>query len=469
MEVALDKKHGLVRALGFWATASLLVCNVVGQGIFLKARAITCDVGSPMTVLAVWVLAGLLALCGALTLSELAAMMPESGGPFVYLRRALGRPLAFAYGWMMFFLGAPLAAGALAAGGAIFLNLLSGGALERIRLPLGIAHVSLSGTVLVSLLMILAIALVNLAKVYTNGLIATVLAVVKISMLVLLTGGAFLLGNGSFAHLTMSGAGGSCAGIAAATRGGTLGFAAAIVSALYAYNGWLTPTLMAGEVKAPGRNLPLALGAGMLAIIVLYTAANAAYFYVLSPLGVANTSATSSVGLEVLGHVFGPQAQGVATALIFISVLATLHVTILSTSRISYAVAEDTSALAWLARVSPSSHVPARSVVTGSVLAALFVLVGSFDTLSDFEVFSVWIFYLLSAISLFVLRRREPDAQRPYRVLGYPLIPIVFVASAAWLLLQAGFGAPARSLIGLAIIALAFPVFALLHRREPAR
>jgi basic amino acid/polyamine antiporter, APA family len=458
-----------VRALGIWAAAALVVCNIIGQGIFLKARAMTCNVGTPTLVMTAWLLAGLLSLCGALTFAELGAMMPQSGGPYAFLRRAFGPPVGFAYGWMMFFLGGPSAAAALAAGGAIFFNLISGGALAAFAYPFqfGGLHGIVGGTQLAALVLLAIVALVNLAPVRINGEIATALAVIKILMLVVLTIGAFAIGNGSFSHFSMNGGAGPCEGIAAAARGGVAGFGAAMIGALYAYQGWSSLTYVAGEVADPARSLPRALVLSMLVIIAVYVGANFAYFYVLAPLQIASTSPASSVGLEALGHIFGAPARGVATALLFVSVLATLHVTILTNSRIAYALADDNDLVPWLARVSPRTHVPGRAVIVGSLLAGVLVMIGSFDTLSDFEIFSVWVFYGLTGLSLFVLRRTQPDAPRPFVTWGYPIMPAAFVAAAIWLLYEAVVDAPLRSLLGLGIIALALPVYAILRSRLP--
>ncbi|MBC5805731.1 MAG: hypothetical protein DLM53_08235 [Candidatus Eremiobacter antarcticus] len=225
---------------------------------------------------------------------------------------------------------------------------------------------------------------------------------------------------------------------------------------------------MTGEVKEPGRTLPRALIWSMLLIIVLYASANVAYFYVLSPAAVASVSPSSSVGLEVLGRVFGARAEGVATALLLLSIVATLHVTILTNSRITYALAKDGVFFPWLAGLSRGTSVPARAIVVGSLLAAILILLANFDVLSDLQIFSVWIFYALTGGAVFLLRRNEPDASRPYRTLGYPVVPLVFVAAAVWLLVEAFVGAPVRSLIGLAIIIAALPVYSLFQRRLQA-
>ncbi len=460
----------MVRALGFTAAASLAVCNMIGQGVFLKARAMTCNVGSPGLVITAWVVAGLLALCGALTLAELGAMTPESGGPYAFLRRAFGPPLAFAYGWMMFFLGGPLSLAALAAGGAIFLNLLLGGALARFDIPfsfLGAGGV-VTGAQLAALALLAAVALVNLEPVKTNGGIATALTILKILMVAGLSLVAFTLGAGSWSHFAQSGVLGSCIGIVAAERGGAAGFGAAMVGALYAYQGWSSLTYVAGEVKDPGRTLPAALAASVLLVIGLYTLVNVAYFYVLPPAAVASVAPSSSVGIEVFGKIFGPAARGIATVALFISVMATLHVSVLTNSRITYAFARDGVFLPWLARVSAATHVPARAVVASTAVAAVLVMLGSFDVLSDFQVFNNWVFYALVAISVFVLRRKEPRAPRPYHIIGYPVVPALFVVVAVWLLVEAVVGAPARSLLGLGIIALALPVYYFASARSRA-
>lgn len=453
----------LLRAIGVGAAAALAICNVIGQGIFLKARAMTCDVSSPKLVILAWVAAGVLALCGSLTFAELGAMIPDSGGPYAYLRRAFSRRVAFIYGWMMFLLGGPLAAAALAAGSAIFLNLLTAGRLAQMRWG------PLNGTELAAIGLLAVTTLINLARVRTNGAIASVLAWVKVLMLAGLTVGAFALGAGSFGHFAQDGSTGTCSGIAASMRGGIAGFSAAMLGALYAYQGWSSLTFIAGEVREPGRNLPRALIVSMLAVLALYVAANVAYFYVLSPAAVASVSPSSSVGIEVLGRLFGPQIQGAATALLLLSVIATLHVSILTNSRITYALAQDGVFFPWLAGVSRHSHVPQRAVVVGSLLAAVLVLWGTFDVLSDMQVFSVWVFFALTGVALFVLRRREPETPRPYRVLGYPLVPLIFVLTALWLLVEAVVASPLRSSVGVGLIALALPVHWLLQAAARAR
>jgi APA family basic amino acid/polyamine antiporter len=456
----------VLRSLGLIAAISIGISNMIGQGVFLKARAMTCDVGSPGPMLAAWGVAGLLALCGALTFGELGAAIPESGGIYAFLRRAYGGPIAFAYGWMNVFVASPAGIGALAAGAAIFFNLASGGALDfdlwgtAAKLPF-----ALSGMQCGAVALILVLTAVNLAPAHLNGRIVTASAALKIGMLVVLTLAAFGFRHGDVAHFAASGASGTCSGIAASPRGGVPGFAAALVGALYAYAGWQSLTLVAGEVKTPGRSLPRALIASILIVIVLYVAANAAFVYVLSPHAIASLAPNESVGVSVVEALFGSAWRVVAAAFLFASVAATLHATILTGARITYAMALHTPGMHVLGRVSGRGGVPQRAVLANSLLAIFLVLVGNFDTLSNYVVFNTWVFYVAAGAATFVLRRREPAMPRPYRTLGYPYVPFAYVAVGTWLVVQTALGSPQASAIGLGIVALSFPVYYLQHRR----
>lgn len=458
----------VVRTLGVAAAASIAVSNMIGQGVFLKARAMTCNVGSPALMLAAWLVAGMLALCGALTLAELGAAIPESGGIYAFLRRAYGGAMGFAYGWMSLFVASPASIAALAAGSAIFLNLTTGNALDGagVSLAFGGSRLGVPGVQIVALALIAVMTAINCAPAVVNGGIATVSAVLKIGMIVAVIFIAVVAGHGSAAHFAIDGAAGTCAGIAGSLRGGVPGFAAALIGALYAYQGWHSLTLVAGEVKAPGRTFPLALGVSVAVVIVLYVGVNAAYVEVLSPLTIANLAATTSVGVTAVATVLGPVWRTVAAGFLFASVIATLHVTILTNSRVSYAFARDTRGLGLLARVSSRGHVPVNAVIVNSVLAAGLVLVGNFDTLSDYLVFNIWVFFVAAGVGVFVLRRREPELNRPYRAFGFPVVPGIYVLVGGWLVVQTAISTPVSSAIGLGIVALSYPVYRLRGRRS---
>ncbi|HTJ27705.1 MAG TPA: APC family permease [Candidatus Limnocylindria bacterium] len=445
----------LLRTLGLVAAASIIVTNMIGQGVYLKARVMICEVATTPAMIAAWVVAGALALCGALALAELGAAIPESGGIYAFLRRAYGEAAAFAFGWMTLFIGAPAAIGALGSGAAIFFDRLSGGALDGHAL--GIA-----GTQWFALALIAVVTLINCAPAALNGGVATGFALLKIATIVGIAAAGLLLGHREVAQAAAAGP--ACTGVAAATRGGAAGFAAALIAALYAYNGWHAVTLVAGEVRAPQRTIPRALGIGVGLVAVLYVFANVAFARVLGPAAIAALPASASVGVATVEALFGPAWGAVSSLLLFLSAAATLHVVVLSYARVTHALAADGALFAPLARLSRHG-VPVRAVLATSAIAALLVLVANFDALSDYYVFNLWVFFVAAVVALFVLRRREPALARSYRVTGYPFVPALFVLVALWVLVQTLVASPRNSLVGLAIVALAFPVYAWRRRR----
>lgn len=456
----------LLRGLGLVAAASIVVGNVIGQGVFLKARVMTCNVGSPELVLAAWGAAGLLSLAGALTYAELAAMMPRAGGEYVFVREAYGRRLGFLYGWMQFLIAKTGSQAALAVGAAIFLNALLGGALD-----VSYVDVDLFGTTftfgrlqVVALAAIGGVTFINFLTVAASGRIATVLTGVKIALVLAVGLGAFLLAQGQWAHLTMAAAG-TCEGVSEAARGGLAGFGAAMLGALWAFDGWNNLTLVAGEVDRPQRNIPRALIGGMAVICTLYGFVNLAYFYVLSPQEIADLPASAAVATEVAGRILGPAAVGLMAAGLLASTFGTLHTSVLTGARIPYAMAEDGLVPSVLGRLSVRSRVPVAALVVQGLWGAFLALSGSYDTLTDYVIFGSWIFYGLTTASVFVFRHRMPDAERPYRTWGYPVVPLLFLAVTAWLLVNTLVTAPLQSFVGLGLIVLGLPVYAFLVRR----
>jgi APA family basic amino acid/polyamine antiporter len=431
----------LVRGLGLVAATSIVISDVIGTGVFLKARVMTCNVGAPALVVAVWVAGGLLSLAGALTYAELAAMMPRSGGEYVFLREAYGGALA-----------------ALAAGFAIFFNVVSGGALGARGIPaLAIAA-------------ILLVTLVNCAAVSVGGQIATALTALKVALILGVGLGAFFLARGDWAHFALAGGGGTCEGVEAAARGGAAGFAAAMLGALWAYNGWNEVTYVAGEVKDPRRNLPLAIIGGITAVAALYVFVNVAYLYVLTPVQMASVPVSSSVATEVVASFLGAGAAKLIAAALCVSIFGTLQVASLVMGRIPHAMAEDGLFFRVLAPVSPRTHVPIRALFAQAGWASVLVLSGTFDQLTDYAMFTVLIFVALTTASVFVFRRRRPEAERPYRTWGYPVVPALFLMVAAWLIVNTLLTSPRQSLAGLALMSLGLPFYWYWSRRptEPA-
>ncbi len=456
----------LIRGLGLIAAISVNVANIIGTGVFLKARVMTCNVGTPGKALIVWVIAGVLSLAGALTYAELLAMMPRAAGEYGIIRDAYGRPLSFIYGWAQFLIARTASAAALAVGFAIFLNDLVKGALDTVYFKYtfpGGHVVSFGRLQLVALTAIIVTTLINCAAVRVSGGVASVLTGMKIVLLLGIGFGAFFYSGGDWGHLGMANTGGLCEGVAI-TTGGMAGFAAAMLGALWAYDGWNNITFLAGEVKNPHRNLPLALIGGGLVVMGLYLFVNVNYFHVLSPTELASVPASSSVAAEVVKRLLGAGAVTLMAAAMMTSSFGALHASLLATARIPYALAKDGLIIKSLAHVSPHTHVPVRALMVQMFWACIVALSGSYDTITDYAIFALTLFYILVAASIFLFRKRMPDAERPYRTWGYPVVPVVFICVSCWLIFQTIRNTPQQSAIGLGLIMLGLPVYWLISR-----
>jgi APA family basic amino acid/polyamine antiporter len=432
-------KNQLVRGLSLVAAISIVIGNVIGTGVFLKARVMTCNVGTPKMVLLVYVVAGLLSLAGALSYAELAAMMPKAGGEYVFMREAYGRRWSFLFGWMSFFIGKAGSQAALGVQFALFLNIMIGGSLAgEFFSTTVLGHpVPFGKLQMVALLAILVVTGINCLAVKVSGGVATVLSGVKIALVLLVGIGAFLFARSAdWSHLLMANVGGTCEGVGAAARFGFGGFIAAMLGALWAYDGWNNVTLVAGEVQNPGRNLPRALIGGTILIMGLYLLANVAYFYALSPTEIASISTKSSVATEVAKQFLGPLAISFIAAALLSSTFGTLHTSVLTGARVPYAMARDGLFPRSLSRVSPRTHVPTGALIVQAVWACILVVAfsSSFDTLTDYAIFGLWIFYGLVTAAVFILRRKLPEADRPYRAWGYPVVPVLFLLATALIL-----------------------------------
>ena len=402
----------LIRGLGPIAAISVNVGNIIGTGIFLKARVMTCNVGTPMRVIFVWIAAGLLALAGALTYAELTTMRPHAGAEYVITRDAYGKVWGFLNGWSQFLISRTASAAALAVGFSIFLNDLTRGALSEVyfRFTIPGGYQIPFGRLQIAALITLAVTtLINCAAVSVSGQVASFITILK-GLVVLGVGlGAFFYQDGTWAHLGMANVGGTCEGVAV-TGAGFSGFAAAMLGALWAYDGWNNISYMAGEVKHPDRNLPLALISSMFIVILLYVLVNVSYYYVLTPTEVASVSAVSSVAAEATKRVVGPLALSLMAGVMMLSSWGSLQTSILGTARIPFAMAKDGVFFQSLARVSRKTHVPIIALIVQAVWAAVLALSGTFDQLTDLAIFAFWLFYGMVTAAVFVFRYREPDA-----------------------------------------------------------
>jgi APA family basic amino acid/polyamine antiporter len=407
-------------------------------------------------------------------------MKPQAGGEYVFLRDAFGRAFSFLFGWMQMFVVKPGSQAAAGMAFAIGLNDFLNNQLAYVLASFNVIGypVEISTLQIVALMMIVIFTTLNCASVSVSGQIATVLTFVKIALIAFVGIGAFVWVTGDFSHFSMMNTGGTCEGVSDAAHFGapgysfTAGFAAAMLGALWGYDGWNNLTFVAGEVKNPNRNIPLAIIGSTVLIIILYVFVHIGYFYVLDPTTIASVSKNSSVAKTVIAMFFGGDAAGVATGLgitiftvgLMLSSLGTMHTSMLSGSRVPYAMAKDGLMFKVFGSLSITG-VPVTALVFQGMLASLLALTGSFDTLTDYVIFASWIFYALVTASIFVFRRRYPDAERPYRAWGYPVVPVVFLLVAGWLLVNTIITSPTQSLTGLGFIILGLPVYYYFNSR----
>jgi APA family basic amino acid/polyamine antiporter len=348
-------------------------------------------------------------------------------------------------------------------GFAIFLNDLIGGKLKmtvlEVPLPWGTV-LTFDRLQLVAVGAIVVTTIINCAAVSVSGGVASVLTGMKVLLLLGVGFGAFFYPAGDWANLSLANSGGACENVA--VTGGLAGFAAGMIGALWAYDGWNNITFMAGEVKNPGRNLPLALIGGMLLVMALYLFVNLSYYHVLTPTEIASVPESSSVAAEVVRRLLGSVVLTFMAAAMMTSSFGALHASILATARLPYALARDGLFFKSLAHVSPRTHVPVRSLIVLAFWASVLALSGSFDTLTDYAIFALTLFYA----TVFIFRTRLPDAERTYRVWGYPFVPIIFLVVSTWLIIQTILNHPTQTLRGLLLILIGVPVYFWLVRRS---
>ncbi|HXF43363.1 MAG TPA: amino acid permease [Pyrinomonadaceae bacterium] len=474
--------RGLIRGLGLLAAISIIVGNVIGTGVFLKARVMTCNLGEPLWVIAAWVAAGLLTLAGALSYAELTAMKPEAGGEYVYLRDSYGPLSSFLFGWMSIFVSKPGSQASVAVIFAGALNDFLGGAVKHKLFEfhlLGL-QVEITTIQLVAVMMIVIFTTINCATVQLSGQIASVLTAVKVGLIVFVGLGALLFATGgNMQNFLMAEQGGSCNGVSDSVRFGAAGysfasgFAAAMIGALWAYDGWNNLGFVAGEVKEPGKNIPRAIIGSTILVILLYVGVNSIYFYILDPTTIAHVSPDSSVAASIVSRfsslgwleITGSAALVIFTVGLMISSLGTLHTSIVAGSRIPFAMAQNGLMLKRLGQLSITG-VPITALIFQGFLASILALTGSFDTLTNYVIFGSWIFYGLATSSIFIFRKRHPELDRPYKALGYPLVPVIFLLVTIWLLVRTLIDTPKESFTGALLILLGIPVYYIFIKRN---
>jgi APA family basic amino acid/polyamine antiporter len=419
----------LKKSIGLWSAVSLVIGSVIGSGIFMRPATMAGQLGSPLLLLGVWLIGGIVSLFGATIYAELGAMYPETGGPYIYLKEIYGEFIAFIYGWstMAVINTAAIASIAFVCGNyaEYFVHLprfaptIEHAFKWHIPYLADIYPLENAGVKGLSILILLALTLVNYMSTRWGNGIQFVATALKALALVLVIGGILLSGKGHPANFVTNApdfhprAFLIFIAVMAATSG-----------AFSSYDGWYNINMVAGEVIDPQRNLSRSLFIGLGACIAIYLLVNVAYLYVL-PIGVM--AGSSMVAADAMEKALGVSGAGIVAGLIIVSAFGATQNNLLTNARIVFAMGEERAFFPWTGRVHPRWGTPGNSMILMGVWSILFVLSGSFDVLADIFVFMSWVFYGLTAIGLFILRRKNPDLPRPYRAWGYPLAPLAFI------------------------------------------
>jgi len=419
----------LNRTFGLWSSVSLVVGGIIGSAIFMKPALMASQLGSPLLMISIWIIGGLITLCGALTNAEVAAMMPETGGQYIFFQKMYGDFVAFLYGWAAFAVFNTAGVASIAYVLSIYteyfivLPRFSKEVEQMIYLYIpGIGHIyplENFGVKSLTILVIVLLTWVNYRSAKSGGQLQVIFTFLKVAAMVILVIGLLFSGKGSTDNIVSSSSIITPSGISL-----MLAIIAATSGAFWGYDGWNNITFVAGEVKNPQRNIPLSLLLGLSICIFIYGVINLSYAYILPIDDIAHSSFVAS---DAATKAFGIVGGGLIATLVIISTFGTTNGNILATARVSFAMAQEKRFFSWAGKVHPQHQTPGNALVVHAIWTSLLVLSGSFDMLTDMLVFVSWLFYGFGAYGIFILRKQMPNAERPYKVWGYPYIPAFFI------------------------------------------
>jgi basic amino acid/polyamine antiporter, APA family len=441
-----SREAQLVRTLGLWSSIGIVIGVTIGSGIFRTPAGIATRVPDPTWMMMVWLLGGLISLCGALSVAELAASMPHTGGWYVYLREGWGRLLGFLFGWSELVLIRASAVGAISTVfGEYFLRSIG---IDPASRELTADYLSAGAIVFAGL--------VNVRGIKYGAFIAGMSTIAKFGALAFLVITSFLLGGGAGATTANFTQGGG------EVQAGLFGLA--LISVLWAYDGFADLSFAGGEVADPQRNLPRAIIYGTLAILTIYLAANAAYLYV-SP--IERIAQSRLIAADTMLATFGPWGVAFISVVVMLSAFGALNASMLASPRVFFAMADDGLFFKTVAKVHPTYKTPYVAILLAAALGVAFVLTRTFEQLADTFVLSIWPFYAFGVGALYILRRRRPDLPRPYKVPGYPILPGVFIAGVIYLVVNALVTDPVWTSVTFAIVLAGIPVYFVSFARRP--
>jgi len=437
----------LSRRLGFWSSIGFVIGMTIGSGIFRTPAQIAARVPDPLMMLGVWVLGGAVTLCGALSIAELAASLPQAGGLYVFLREGWGRGTAFVFTWSeLVLIRAAGLSGIATVFGEYFLRSLG---YDPVAHPAAADYCAIGGIIVGTV--------ANVRGVQIGAVMTATTSAAKFAALAAIAVAAVLFGSRAEASASQ------LAFSQAPVDAGLFGLA--FISVLWAYDGFADLSFLAGEVRDPERTLPRAIIGGTLAIIAIYLTTNAAYLYVLP---IETVAKSPLIAADTMAALVGPIGASFVSIVVAISTFGAVNSDLLGAPRIFYAAAEDGLFFKTLGRVHPVYRTPYVSIIFSALLGIVFVLTGTFEQIADTFVLAIWPFYGLAVAGLYRLRRRA-DLSRPYRVPGYPLVPAIFIAACVYLVVSALVGDPLWTSVVLGIVLAGVPIYyAVFARRTDA-
>ena len=444
----------LLRRLGLWSAVAVLVGSTIGSGIFRTPASVAQRIDDVPLFLLAWVVGAVVVLCGALTYSELAASFPRSGGVYVFVRESFGRLPAFLFVWAELWVIRPGAFGAIGITASAYTLRTLG--LDPAAIVAALGPLEIRAEQLLGAGYILLVGTVNFLGIHRGAVLQNVSTAFKVGALALLILVGFVLGTRS-ADLPPGGIFAQHASV------GLSPFLLAMVAILWAYDGWADLAFVGGEVRDPQRTLPRALLIGTATVVVLYLGANLVYLYLIP---IQQMKSAELVAADVAQLVIGPAGVVVVSAAIAVSTFGTLNGSMMTAPRIFFAAAEDGLMPRFIARVDPKNHAPTAAVALMIVMGMIFILIRTFTALADQFIIGIWPFYALAVAGVFVLRRTRPGLERPYRTWGYPVVPVVFLVAALFLLGNYLVRETMSFAVDIGIILTGVPVYLWLAQRE---
>lgn len=465
-----EQSSQLIKYFGISSGIALIITSIIGSGVYKNAVSMSKDCESPEILLGAWALAGLVTLMGVLTLAEIAILLPVSGGPYAYLREIFGEKTAFAYGWASF---ACIQTASTAAIASVFAQSLG----ELINIPNvspEIASISFWGVFqpfdslgvkLVAVGLIVLLTFINCRGVHMGGGVGNVITVIVVCSILLTIVLAFLSSSGSFQNLRAE-----SSTYPPPMMKEPAGFIRVLfvtmLASFWAYEGWINVGFVGDEIREPQKNIPRILIFGILIIGGLYVMVNAAYLYIIPMDELMKIGKNDVVAIEVIQRVMGPTGANAMSILIVITTVGCTNSTILTSSRIYSAMASDGLFFKSAGYIDPVRKVPTVSLILFCIWSSVLVFSGSFEQLTNMLVFAQFVFYALVIGGVFVLRRKMPDAPRPYKTLGYPVVPILYILFCIVLIVNTLMEQTRDAVIGIALILVGAPVYLYLKSKK---